>query len=71
MARIDTGAPHLTSCIVRDLTGCGGRLMVSDAEALPDNFRLILQPSGRITQARIVWRGEGCYGVEFLPESEP
>jgi hypothetical protein len=68
MGRIDTGSPHLTSCIVRDLTAIGARLMVADAEALPEHVRLILQPSGYVTRARIVWRGEGCCGVEFLPD---
>jgi hypothetical protein len=68
MGRIDTTSPHLTSCIVRDLTAIGARLMVTDAEALPEHFRLVLQPSGYVTQARIVWRGEGCCGVEFFPE---
>jgi hypothetical protein len=68
MGRIDTGSPHLTSCIVRDLTAIGARLMVTDAEALPEHVRLILQPSGYVTRARIVWRGEGCCGVEFLPD---
>ena len=68
MGRIDTGSPHLTSCIVRDLTAIGARLKVIHAEALPQHVRLILQPSGYVTQARIVWRGEGCCGVEFLPK---
>jgi hypothetical protein len=66
--RIDTGSPHLTSCIVRDLTAIGARLKVTDAEALPEHFQLALQPSGYVTRARIVWRGVGCCGVEFLPE---
>ena len=70
MGRIDTGSPHLTSCIVRDLTATGARLMVTNAEALPGHFRLMLQPSGYVTQVRIVWRGEGCCGVEFLPDPE-
>jgi hypothetical protein len=68
MGRIDTGSPHLTSCIVRDLTATGARLMVTDAETLPEHFRLMLQPSGYVTQVRIVWRGEGSCGVEFLPD---
>ncbi len=66
MGRIDTGSPHLTSCIVRDLTAIGARLMVTDGATLPEHFRLILQPSGYVTQVRIVWRREGCCGVEFL-----
>ena len=66
MGRIDTGSPHLTSCIVRDLTATGACLMVTNAAALPEHFQLILQPSGYVTRARIVWRGEGCCGVEFL-----
>jgi PilZ domain len=68
MGRIDTGCPHLTSCIVRDLTATGARLKVTDAETLPEHFRLMLQPSGYVTQARIVWRGDNCCGVEFLPD---
>jgi hypothetical protein len=68
MGRIDTGSPHLTSCIVRDLTATEARLMVTDAETLPEHFRLMLQPFGYVTQARIVWRGEGCCRVEFLPD---
>ena len=43
MGRIDTGSPHLTSCIVRDLTAIGARLMVTDGETLPEHFRLMLQ----------------------------
>jgi hypothetical protein len=70
MGRIDTGSPHLTSCIVRDLTATGARLKVTDAEALPEHVRLTLQPSGFVTQSRIVWRGEGSCGVEFLPDPE-
>jgi hypothetical protein len=58
MGRIDTGSPPLTSCIVRDLTACGASLMVTDAAALPEHFRLILQPSGYVTRAhRVAWRG--------------
>jgi hypothetical protein len=40
--------------------------MVTDAEALPERFQLIVQPSGDVTQARIDCRSEGCCGVAFL-----
>jgi hypothetical protein len=59
MGRIDTGSPHLTSCIVRDLTATGARLMVTDAEALPEEFRLNL-PAGRthrLGSHRVACRG--------------
>jgi hypothetical protein len=68
IGRIDTGSPHLTSCIVRDLTPSGDRLMVTDAEALPEEFRLIFQPAGHTAWVRVVWRGEGLCGVEFVPD---
>jgi hypothetical protein len=68
IGRIDTGSSHLTSCIVRDLTPSGARLMVTDAEALPEEFRLIFQPAGHTAWVRIVWRAEGCCGVKFLRE---
>jgi hypothetical protein len=71
IGRIDTGSSYssyLISCIIRDLTVSGARLMVSDADALPEHFSLVLQPSGYITRARIVWRGEGCCGIESLPD---
>jgi hypothetical protein len=44
--------------------------MVTNAETLPEHVRLMLQPSGHVTRARIVWRGEGSCGVEFLPDPE-
>jgi hypothetical protein len=40
--------------------------MVTDAEALPERFQLIMQPSGDVTGPRIVCRSEGCCGIAFL-----
>jgi hypothetical protein len=67
IGRIDTGSSYLTSCIIRDLTVSGARLMVSDADALPERFQLVFQATGHTTSVRVVWRGEGVCGVEFAP----
>jgi PilZ domain len=67
IGRIDTGSSYLISCIIRDLTVSGARLMVNDADALPERFQLVFQATGHTTWARVVWRGEGVCGVEFAP----
>jgi hypothetical protein len=68
VGRIDTGASALTSCIIRDRTAFGARIMVADAQALPDRILLVIYPAASTTWARVVWRGEGLCGVEFLPD---
>jgi hypothetical protein len=58
------------SCIVKDLSGTGARISVSDGIALPETFRIHLPKPDRWVQATIRWRRNGYIGVHFdEPES--
>ena len=53
-------------CIIRNFSTAGARLEIADSLALPTEFNLDLPHKGRLYRARIVWRGDGLVGIEFL-----
>jgi hypothetical protein len=69
-AEIDVNGLSTLSCIVKDLSGTGARISVSDGIALPETFRIHLPKPDRWVQATIRWRRDGYIGVHFdEPES--
>lgn len=61
------GASQL-QCLVRDISDTGAKLQLSDAVALPANFRMSIPKLGRQHEARIRWRRGDMVGVEFDPD---
>lgn len=67
IARADGSAVEF--CRLLDISDGGARLEVANAEALPDNFTLLLSYDGRMyRQCAVVWRSQGSVGVEFVPD---
>ena len=59
-------------CRMLDISGTGARLEVKKAEALPDQFILLLSRDGRLQrQCSVVWRSATTLGVEFVPDCPP
>jgi len=54
-------------CVVRNMSGKGAKLIVSNTTLVPDEF--ILQITSRETAYRVRprWRGERALGVEVMP----
>ena len=57
------GAQH--SCIVRDISAAGARLLLPEAGHMPETFTLSLDPGGDPWNCRVVWRSLGEIGVTF------
>jgi hypothetical protein len=55
-------------CVVRDISGRGARLRVTDADAVPPQFELLLKDTGERRPARVRWRKVNEVGVSFTPE---
>lgn len=53
-------------CVIKNISGDGARLAIGDSTALPAEFDLNIPHKGRTFRARIVWRGDGMVGVEFI-----
>ena len=63
-------------CLVRDLSGSGARLVLSDATTLPQVFDLYIPQKDRTYRASLCWRREDGIGVTFdnaaeSPETAP
>lgn len=60
------------SCRMLDISGTGACLQVKEADAVPDQFVLLLSRDGRLQrQCSVVWRSEKTVGVEFVPDCPP
>ena len=69
-AEIDlSGGLSALSCIIKDLSDTGARLVLSEGVALPETFRLHLPKPDRWVQASVRWRRAELVGVHF--EGEP
>jgi len=56
----------LHGCVLSDISDRGARLDVDDANALPDEFMLLLSGTGSARRrCRVVWRAPGQIGVAF------
>jgi hypothetical protein len=57
----------LGTCVMVDLSGIGACLKVETAEAVPDEFVLVLSHIGRLRrQCSVVWRSDTTIGVAFI-----
>ena len=65
-AEIDlNGGLSTLSCIVKDLSETGARILVSEGIALPETFRIHLPKPDRWVQATVRWRRGEYIGVHF------
>ncbi|TNC15353.1 PilZ domain-containing protein [Methylobacterium terricola] len=55
-------------CLVRDLSGSGARLMLSQTATLPGGFDLLIPARDRVHRATLRWRREDSIGVTFAEE---
>jgi hypothetical protein len=68
-AEIDlNGGLSTLSCIVKDLSETGARVLVSEGIALPETFRIHLPKPDRWVQATLRWRRGEYIGVHFDDE---
>lgn len=56
------------SCVVRDISESGARLVVDSSQHVPDAFQLQLEHEGFSTECIVVWRSGTEIGVEFRNE---
>lgn len=63
--RVDAGEGERHTCIVKDISAAGARLLLPEAGDVPDRFHLSLDPSGDRWPCRVVWRQIGEVGVAF------
>jgi hypothetical protein len=58
---------EVQSCRIIDISGTGARLEVSEPEALPDEFNLLLSHDGKLNRScAVVWRRGKVIGVRFI-----
>ncbi len=55
-------------CLIRDLSGSGARLMLSQTATLPDGFDLFIPAKERTHKATLRWRKDDSIGVTFAEE---
>ena len=63
--RVEAGQGASHACIVRDISAAGARLLLPEAETVPDAFALSLDPGGESWACRVIWRSLGEIGVAF------
>ncbi|ACL57382.1 PilZ domain-containing protein [Methylobacterium nodulans] len=63
--------PGLVSCVLRDLSSAGARLLVPDAISFPDRLRLVIDAERETLPCQVVWRRAGEIGVVFTWELGP
>ena len=67
-AKIDLGdgTPHLPY-ILTDVSVSGARVIVENAEKIPERFLLLLAPEhGTLRRCKVVWREDNELGLEFM-----
>ena len=57
-------------CLVRDLSGIGARLALSETAALPDAFDLLIPAKDKVYKAALRWRRSDGVGVAFLDDRQ-
>jgi hypothetical protein len=58
------------SCLVRDLSEKGARIIFSDTVTLPDVFELYIPKHDRNIRARVQWRKHDEIGIAFVAGEE-
>lgn len=59
----DGSEPH--HCTLVDISDGGARLVVEDAESVPDKLGLLLYRDGDVFPCEIVWRCNSAIGIQF------
>jgi hypothetical protein len=54
------------TCLVRDLTSDGARLVVESPIGIPDEFQLVFDDGPRARTCKVMWKLPGAIGVRFL-----
>src|SRR5262245_3305909 len=72
-ARIDAGDGSHRDCILADVSDTGARVLLKDANPLPERFMLLMGSKGSAAPraCRLVWRVGAEIGVEFDKDSRP
>ena len=58
-------------CTIRDISEGGARLLIGDAFALPEDFRILIVMSNTIVPAKLLWQRGLTAGVAFTGPEEP
>jgi hypothetical protein len=59
----------IRDCILADISDSGAKLTIASPNEIPNDFTLLLSPSGSIRRrCRVVWRSDNQIGVEFLSD---
>ncbi|MHB2209735.1 PilZ domain-containing protein [Methylobacterium sp. CM6257] len=53
-------------CTLRDRSESGARIKVQSVIGIPDEFRLLVEPTGETVQAKVAWRRPNEIGVRIL-----
>jgi hypothetical protein len=53
-------------CTLRDRSEGGARIKVQSVIGIPDEFRLLVEPTGELVQAKVAWRSPNEIGVRIL-----
>ena len=56
---------HVFECVVRNESETGATLFLNQADALPEEFSIMILPSSRKCRARVRWRSGERVGVSF------
>jgi len=65
-AQVVAGNSPPVECVVKNFSTAGVRLEIADRTPLPAEFELNIPHKNRVYRARVVWRGDGIVGAEFL-----
>ncbi|MEP3277695.1 MAG: PilZ domain-containing protein [Stappiaceae bacterium] len=65
------GGSFIMDCTIRNLTGSGAKLRVSDSKDVPENIQLFTKSDEKITAGKVIWRTTRELGVEFSGEPVP
>ncbi|MDP4025340.1 PilZ domain-containing protein [Methylobacterium sp. NEAU 140] len=58
-------------CLVRDLSGLGARLALSETASLPEAFDLYIAQKDRTYRSMLRWRRQDGIGVTFVEAAQP
>jgi PilZ domain len=56
-------------CTVRDISVTGARLVMANADLLPDTIRFLLTQENVIRDANVVWRRGQLVGIHFTSDA--
>lgn len=62
------GGASSMDCLVRDLSGTGARMALSETTMLPEAFDLFIPQKDRTYRCKLAWRREDGIGVTFADD---